>query len=102
MSIEFDGITFPSAEARAYFINMDPAARQKWREEHAPMTPPLPTDIIVAQPRPQSELPSMVQIEPGLKAQKRELRANRADMKTFLQWRYGDRPSQIVYSDSWC
>jgi hypothetical protein len=35
MTLECDGITFSSAEARAYYIGMDKAGRQQWRDAHA-------------------------------------------------------------------
>jgi hypothetical protein len=57
MSIEFDGITFPSVEARAHYIGMDHAGRQKWRDQRAPIKPPLPTDIIIIKAVPRVEAP---------------------------------------------
>lgn len=47
MSWEFDGITFPSPEARAHYIGQDKVGRQKWRDDHASMKPPLPNNIVV-------------------------------------------------------
>src|SRR5690242_199674 len=35
MSIEFDGLSFQSPEARAYYINMSESERAKWREAHS-------------------------------------------------------------------
>ena len=47
MTYEFDSLTFPSAEARAWFINADKAAQQEWRDKHTPMKAPVASEIVV-------------------------------------------------------
>jgi hypothetical protein len=64
MNSEFDGLAFPSAEARTYYINMDAAGRQTWRDEHPPMKPPLPSDIIIEPAIPADEPPRQFE-QPG-------------------------------------
>src|SRR5437016_3339390 len=56
MSIECDGLTFSSPEARTHYIHLDAAGRQKWRDERAkPMAAPVISDIVVPQPAPQAK-----------------------------------------------
>jgi hypothetical protein len=39
MTVQFDGMAFPSPEARAYYIGMNEADRTKWRDAHREPAP---------------------------------------------------------------
>ena len=56
MTYEFDGLTFLSADARAWFINADASAQREWRQKHAPMQAPVHSEIII-DPAPRAESP---------------------------------------------
>ena len=58
MTLDCDGISFSSVEARAHYIGMDKAGRQQWRDAHAtPMRPPLRSQIVVDRSASQTDSP---------------------------------------------
>lgn len=75
------------------------------------MKPPLPIDVVlprtatlVASPPTQPERRTANDIRGGessLETKRSAPKAQRAAMKSFLQWRYGDRPAYVVYGDRW-